>query len=144
MEKKIDSFRGQYSFLSNFSTCKIRYNGLLFCSTEAAFQAQKCANDEDRISFQFMTASESKQAGKAVTLRADWNLVKDSVMYDLIKIKFLCEPFKSKLIATGDIYIEEGNYWHDNYWGNCYCNRCVSDVGKNRLGKILMKVRSEL
>lgn len=38
----IDSFRNEYSFLSNFYETPIYYDGLLYNSTEAAFQAQKC------------------------------------------------------------------------------------------------------
>ena len=30
--------------------------------------------------------------------------------------KFSREPFKSKLLETGDCHIEEGNWWKDKFW----------------------------
>lgn len=39
--KKIDSFRGQYFFLSNFFPAPVIYGGLTYQNNEAAFQAQK-------------------------------------------------------------------------------------------------------
>ena len=45
--------------------------------------------------------------------------------------------------TTGDAELIEGNTWHDNYWGVCSCSKC-NGRGKNRLGKLLMKVREEL
>ena len=50
------------------------------------------------------------------------------------------EDLKWRLIATGDAYLEEGNTWHDTCWGV----DAKTGVGENHLGKILMKVRSEL
>lgn len=38
---KIDKFKGDYDFLSNFATCYIRYEGVLYTSVECAFQAAK-------------------------------------------------------------------------------------------------------
>ena len=42
------------------------------------------------------------------------------------------------LIQTGDSVLIEGNTWGDRVWGVC------NGVGENRLGRILMKIRSEL
>ena len=39
---KIDHFRGEYAFLSNFWEVPVTYKGLTYGSNEAAFQAQKC------------------------------------------------------------------------------------------------------
>lgn len=38
---KIDSFKGKYSFLSNFAPTVFRYEGVQYSSVEAAFQAAK-------------------------------------------------------------------------------------------------------
>ena len=48
------------------------------------------------------------------------------------------EELKEKLLATENEELVEGNTWHDTYWG--VCNR----RGKNKLGKILMRIREEL
>jgi predicted NAD-dependent protein-ADP-ribosyltransferase YbiA (DUF1768 family) len=44
----------------------------------------------------------------------------------------------AQLVATGDALLEEGNTWGDRLWGFC------EGQGEYRLGKILMKGRSEL
>lgn len=48
----IDRFAGPYAFLSNFHPCRVTFYGLSFPSVEAAFQAAKCANAQDRAQFQ--------------------------------------------------------------------------------------------
>jgi hypothetical protein len=50
------------------------------------------------------------------------------------------EYLKNKLIETGDVKLEEGNFWCDVYWGVCYCEKC-DGKGKNALGQILMEIR---
>ena len=47
----INEFRGTYSFLSNFHEVPIAYKGITYQNAEAAFQAQKCLNDEERWKF---------------------------------------------------------------------------------------------
>ena len=44
------------------------------------------------------------------------------------------------LVATGDAIVIEGNTWRDTYWGV----DLKTGEGENHLGKILMRVRSEL
>ena len=43
----IDSFRGEYDFLSNFYSAPVEYQGIVYQNTEAAFQAQKCIVEND-------------------------------------------------------------------------------------------------
>ena len=45
---KIDHFRGEYAFLSNFWEVPVTYMGLTYGSNEAAFQAQKCMTEEEK------------------------------------------------------------------------------------------------
>ena len=79
-----------------------------------------------------------------MSLRPDWEKVKDGVMLDILRIKFSKPDLKQMLLDTGDAYLIEGTTWHDNYWGNCTCDRCKNITGKNMLGKTLMQVRAEL
>lgn len=44
----IDSFGGEYSFLSNFHKCKVEFEGMTYPSVEHAFQAAKNPNPEYR------------------------------------------------------------------------------------------------
>ena len=133
----INAFRKEYFFLSNFYKCNVTYNGITFNSSEAAFQAQKCPARARE--FSKLDASDAKAMGRHVTLRRDWESVKDNIMYEIVKAKFTQnETLKEKLLATGDSELVEGNDWNDKYWGVC------NGVGKNMLGKILMRVRTEL
>lgn len=140
--EKISSFRDEYRFLSNFYQIKITYKGKTYHNVEAAFQAQKCIKEEEKVKFTLIkNPVRAKQMGKKVELRSDWNQVSPIIMKELIMIKFANEDLKAKLLATKDAYIEEGNQWHDNFWGRCICEKCKDKSSKNILGTILMEVR---
>lgn len=139
MNKKIDRFRGENYFLSNFYMAPITYEGITYTNNEAAFQAQKCENPEGREAFANLNPSEAKKIGRHVHLRKDWESVKRDIMYNILLNKFKQNPMlRLKLQATGDAYLEEGNNWGDFVWGT------VKGIGENRLGKLLMQVREEL
>jgi hypothetical protein len=87
---------------------------------------------------------EAKKLGRTATLPANWDEIKVSVMKKALMDKFTGSPMKDWLLATGEILITEGNYWHDQYWGNCLCGKCSSTRGINNLGILLMNIRSEL
>jgi ribA/ribD-fused uncharacterized protein len=89
--------------------------------------------------------AESKKLGRKLKLRFDWDSIKDNIMYTALMAKFEQHPdLRQQLLDTDLLHLIEGNYWHDNYWGDCYCKGCQGIAGKNRLGKILMNVRSLL
>ena len=73
-------------------------------------------------------------------VRKDWDEKKVGFMRWGLEEKFKDEVLKEMLISTGDMYIIEGNLWHDNFWGSCTCEKC-GDKGENRLGKMLMEIR---
>lgn len=136
----IQSFTGRYRFLSNFYLCEITVAGITYPSVEHAFQSMKTFNEVEKLRIKnCLTPSDAKFLGKRVKMRPDWDLVKDQVMYDLVKQKFSRhERLKERLLETGETYLIEGNRWNDTYWGVC------RGVGKNKLGVILMRVRKEL
>ncbi len=73
--------------------------------------------------------------------REDWDMVKQDIMYGIIRAKFTQNPdLCDKLLATGALMLIEGNDWDDRYWG---VDKHTGE-GKNHLGKILMRVRNEL
>ena len=138
---KIDHFRGEYAFLSNFCEVPVTYKGLTYGSNEAAFQAQKCMTEEEKMEFTQLRPSASKKLGRRVKLRPDWEEVKVGLMEEIVRAKFTQnEELKALLLATGEAYLEEGNTWHDTCWGV----DAKTGEGQNHLGKILMKVRDEL
>lgn len=137
-------FRGERFFLSNYYVCKITYEGIDYSSVEAAFQAAKTLHVEKRMEIAEMSPDLAKKAGRRVELRPDWEEVKFSIMEELLRIKFSNPMLRDKLIATGDEELVEYNTWHDNIWGDCDCEKCANIPGQNNLGKLLMKIRSEL
>lgn len=141
----INEFKGKYYFLSNFYYAPVMYEGLLYQNNEAAFQSAKVKDLERRKQFCQINPSTAKRKGRNVLLRNDWEDIKDEVMEDCIRDKFTRNPdLRRRLIETGDEELVEGNYWHDNYYGNCSCDKCKNIVGKNTLGKTLMKIRKEI
>lgn len=141
MNQKIDSFRGKYYFLSYFFPAPIIYDGLIYQNNEAAFQAQKTLEKTDRKVFTQLAPAEAKRRGRHVRLRDDWEEIKDGIMEEIVRAKFSQNPrLKAELLATGEAQLIEGNTWNDRYWGV----DVRSGIGKNHLGIILMKVRSEL
>jgi hypothetical protein len=66
-------------------------------------------------------------------------------MYDLNKQKYSKgSQLAEMLLITEDAELIEFNVWHDNFYGNCECLKCKDIVGRNELGKILMKIRNEI
>ena len=76
--------------------------------------------------------------GRRLKLRSDWEEIKDSVMYTCLISKFQDPEMRKKLLGTGDAVLIEGNNHGDRYWG------MVNGEGKNKLGRLLMQVRSEI
>ena len=141
-ETAITSFRGKYRFLSNFYAAQVTFEGLTYPCSEAAFQAMKSLDTDDRIPFtKEKNPVTVKRMGKKVKLRSDWEYVKVEIMEKIVRAKFMQHPeLTEQLIATGDIPIMEGNSWHDTFWGV----DAATGKGKNHLGKILMKIRAEV
>ncbi len=137
----VDSFRGEYYFLSNFFPSPIIYRGISYLNAEAAFQAQKCKTEAEKLDFSVLSANEAKKRGRKVPLRSDWETVKETLMEEIIREKFRQNPsIAQALRETGDLELKEGNTWNDTFWGV----NARTGEGKNRLGNILMKIRAEL
>lgn len=141
----INYFDGEFDFLSNFYPSIITDGNEWFSTVEHYYQAAKAKNKEDyKAIAAALTPGQAKRLGRHVTLRADWEEVKEQVMLDALRKKFEIPALREKLLATGKERLEEGNYWHDNIWGKCYCVECQNTVGQNKLGKMLMKIREEI
>lgn len=141
----IDCFDGEFAFLSNFFECPIVYEGLCFGSSEAAFQAAKCRDKLEKLSFRSLRPGKAKRLGRKVELRPDWEEIKINEMRKIVRKKFTQNlKLQKLLIDTGNATLIEGNYWHDNFWGNCTCEKCKNVPGQNNLGKILEEIREEI
>lgn len=140
----IGPFKGEYRFLSNFYIEPAR-GGL---TNEHFFQAEKSLDPEDRA---FVMRSsgpgEAKKRGRMITLREDWDAVKDSVMLSGLRNKFYLDPhLRGLLLATEEETLVEVNTWKDRYWGGEWVILPSGEQaldGKNMLGTLLMQVRAE-
>lgn len=141
-QSHIREFKNEYRFLSNFWYSKVVYEGVRYSSVEHAFQAAKTLDlDERKEIQQAKTCGEAKRLGRSVTLREDWEQIKLFIMEYLVRQKFLLnKDLGQKLLDTGNSDLIKGNYWGDTFWGVCL----KEGRGQNNLGKILMKVRTNL
>lgn len=133
---KIDSFSGEYKFLSNFYEHPVALSGITYRCAEGAFQAQKDPSRAEE--FKDLSGKEAKHLGRQVHLNEHWNQVRLLVMDDVLHAKFEDPELRQKLLDTGDAELIEGNTWGDRYWGVC------AGTGENNLGKLLMELRKEL
>ncbi len=154
----IDSFRGDYKFLSNFYIGKpIEYAGpdrrdreywdtarypvetkATYMTAEHLYQAFKsCFGPEFRKIVNAKSPGLAKKTGNRCQLRHDWNTYKLTAMKHTIAAKFAEPDLRKRLLATGNTVLVEGNWWNDKFWGQ------VNGKGENHLGKILMAERAK-
>lgn len=146
----IAGFFGEYRWLSNFWYAPMLYGTSSYPTNEHFYQAMKSMDLDYR--YMVRTAKspgEAKRLGSAagmkrsgVTLREDWEDMKDEVMRYGLYLKFSQNPMLGqKLIDTGDRLLAELNTWGDTYWGVTGDTQ-AQWFGGNVLGKLLMCVRT--
>ncbi len=135
----IDSFRGDFRWLSNFHYGEFIYDGVKYITSEHAYQAAKTFDliEKQRI-IDCDTPRKAKNLGMKVTLRPDWEQVKLQIMNNILIEKFKDKNLQDLLLMTGSAKLIEGNDWNDTFWGVC------RGKGENHLGRILMKIRHNL
>lgn len=170
----VHGFFEDYRFLSSFHLHSIEYEDIVYPSNENAYQASKILVEGDqpflivvdpnvptlrkitKLDFAGFTPTQAKSKGRMLSLRADWlqklpnnqivfdssgvliEQVRDKIMYELNVQKFSNPYLKNLLLSSGDKHLEETNWWKDDYWGVC------NGDGLNKLGRILMKIRSDI
>lgn len=153
MPDTIIKFEGAFKFLSNFHPAEVELDGMRFPTVEHAYQAAKTVDMVDRQRIACCgTAAAAKRMGRRVELRGNWPRVQKRTMQLLLRKKFKPgSDLAEALLATGDMELIEGNFWHDNFWGVCLCEECgarrrrgEAEPGKNHLGKLLMQIREDL
>lgn len=149
----IKYFFREYFFLSNFYGSEIEIRGYFYKypTVEHFYQSCKTLNRSGICKIvNASLPSQAKKLGKNCKLRDDWKLlveIKKGVFAPL-KIKIMKigleakftqhEDLKQKLLATGNMILEEGNDWGNTYWGK------FNGIGENYLGRLLMELRDEL
>ena len=127
---------------SNFSPHGFKLDGDWWRTSEHYFQAQKFVNTDLDWAQKIQTVKAPKEAARMGRnrqhpLRTDWEEIKDEIMYQAVLCKFQNhQDIQQILLETKEAPIVE-NSPIDYYWG------CGKDgTGKNKLGEILMQVRS--
>ena len=139
---KFYSTRGTYGCFSNFSKHKVIIDEKEWQTSEHYYQAMKfeSAALQEKVRLTDHPGAAAKMGrDPANPLRADWDDVKDKIMYEVVYAKFTQNPAcKMTLLETDPAYLIEDSPV-DYYWG------CGSDnSGLNKLGKVLMQVRDDL
>src|SRR5436189_3105314 len=100
------STRENYGCFSNFSAHGITLKGKWWPTSEHYFQAQKFAGTEhEEVVRQAKSPMVAARMGRSRErpLRADWELVKDDIMREVLHAKFTQHPtLRSLLLRTGD------------------------------------------
>lgn len=136
---KIESFKGEHNFLSNFYPIMVFAFGQFYPSVEHAYQAGKTENPKDQEKIRTCgNAAQAKRLGQQVKVRPLWDKFKPLLMATLLERKFENQHMAKMLLATGNAELIEGNWWGDTYWGVC------KGEGKNTLGVLLMRLRDKL
>ena len=110
----ISNFRGDYRWLSNFHLIDVEFEGMVFPSTEHAYQAAKTCYLAERESIQrASTPGKARKLGQKVMLRFGWDIIKRGIMLDLTRQKFRDPELREKLLATGQHHLIENAPWGD-------------------------------
>ena len=132
----------EHGCFSNFAAYPISLKGKRWPTSEHYFQAQKFAGTEHegevRKAKSPMIAARLGRDRKK-PLRRDWESVKVAIMREAVRAKFVQHAeIREILLSTGDAKIIEHTE-NDDYWGDG-----GNGSGKNKLGQILMEIRTEL
>jgi ribA/ribD-fused uncharacterized protein len=150
--EEIRQFIGEYRFLSNFYISPVLWGNFIYPSSEHAYQSEKTLDAGIRAEFRNFgtTPGMAKHYARTLKLREDWEQIKDQVMYEVVRSKFINLKLAAMLVNTGTRKLVEGNNWHDTYWGVCNGEHIDKGghpgihIGENKLGQIIERVRSEL
>lgn len=140
-DKEIKGFFGDYRFLSNFHQASfIDKRAVVWETTEHFYQAMKSEDESVQEEVRLAPLNKVRKLGKNLVLRPGWEAgLKDEIMLEALVFKFTQNPeLKALLLATGEKYLEETNWWGDKYFGR------YNGEGKNILGKLLMSLREIL
>jgi len=139
---KFYSVNERYGEFSSFALYPIWLKGKTWATSEYYFQAQKFKGTPQETKIRkTRTPMLAAQLGRSrnVKLRPDWERVKDSVMYDAVYAKMTQHPaLQALLLSTGTAKLMEHTA-NDAYWGDG-----GNGKGQNKLGQILMKIRTAL
>lgn len=127
--------------LSNFSPFGFECDGVYWPTVEHFFQAQKFLDPAHRERIRRASSPRDARAlgqSRATPIRADWEAVREDVMYRALRLKFQRPELQALLLGTvGRPLVEASPF--DHFWG-----AGQDGSGQNRLGHLLERLRQEL
>lgn len=148
LAEKVDEFIGFYNreffCLDNFSSFGFIYNGIYYQTVEHAYQSLKfkdVAPEIEKKIIECFSAYDAQRIAHEHIERqsASWDEDKVMIMEQLLRAKLAQHSYvKKKLLETADYLICEDSP-KDNFWGIGKDRK-----GQNHLGKLWMKLRSEI
>jgi hypothetical protein len=137
--KKIAGFVAGYRWLSNYFPCRVEWDGRVYGSAEAAYHSGKYSR-ADRDLFTKLDPDRARKLSRVKPYDIPaWETRQVPTMREVVWAKFSQNAeLAEKLLATGDRYLEETNWWGDKIWG------VYRGEGQNLLGKIIMETRLRL
>lgn len=140
---KIFFYPKEFYIFDNFSSFQVEYNGIIFPTSEHAYQATKFVKTEPDIFNRIRQARSAHDAQKIALenrdkVDLDWEIKKASIMKDILRNKVNQHSYVlKKLLQSGHREIVEDS-WRDATWG-----WGENKDGLNLLGKIWMELRDE-
>lgn len=140
-ENTIGFYETEHYMFSNFSSFSVEYEGVIWMTSEHAYQASKFT--DSAMKEKVRNAKSAHDAFKTARshkddYQRDWQDIKLVVMEKIVRAKHDQHPYiQEKLKETGNKRIVEDSPV-DDFWG-----WGPNKDGKNHLGKIWMKIRDE-
>ncbi len=129
--------------LSNFSQHAVFLRQRVWRTVEHFYQAQKFVTPSHqelvRQADSPMLAKETAQRIEPHDLRPDWSACKENVMFEGLQAKFTQHPELTELLLSTEDRLIAEHTANDLYWGDG-----GDGSGQNRLGVLLMRLRSQL
>ncbi len=136
------SVKDAYGEFSNFYLFPVTIDGVVWPTSEHYYQAHKYTDPE---MMEKVRAAETPMAAAIlgrdpnIPKRPDWDTYKDIAMETAVRAKFSQNEYLKLLLKyTNDSVI------HEHTKSDCYWGDCGDGTGKDKLGILLMKLRSEL
>lgn len=127
--------------LSNFAPPGVEIDSVFWPTVEHFFQAGKFGAAEIRERIRKAASPKDARAlgqSRSFPIRPDWEQVREAVMLQALRVKFSAPAARELLISTGDRLLVESSPF-DYFWGSGQ-----DGTGRNRLGHLLMQVRTEV
>lgn len=137
-------YEREFYMFSNFSSFQVFWRGLLWPTSEHAYQAGRFMDSSPQLAKQIHAQTSAHEAYKLAQVSKsyqvdDWAEKKVEVMYEICKAKLKQHHYiQTHLLSTNDELLVEDSP-KDSFWG-----WGADRKGRNELGKVWMKLREEL